>query len=104
MLAARAAQGVGMASFAIAFVIIREVFLEKKLALGQTIFSSMSPAGAVVDLEGGAAIIQYYGWQASFLAVLPVSIALWLIIAKYLRVLSSIPVEAKAEGNSNSSN
>jgi MFS family permease len=105
MLAARAAQGVGMASFPIAFGIIREVFPEKKLALGQTIFSSMFPAGAVVGLVGGAAIIQNYGWQATFLAVLPVSIALWLIIAKFVRVPSSMPMEAKAEaGNSNPPN
>lgn len=91
MLAARAAQGVGMAAFPIAFGIIREVFPEKKLATGQTIFSSMFPAGAVAGLVGGAAIIQNFGWQATFLAVLPISIALWLIIAKFVRVPSSAP-------------
>lgn len=97
MLAARAAQGVGMASFPIAFGIIREVFPEKKLAMGQTIFSSMFPAGAVIGLVGGAAIIQNYGWQATFVAVLPVSIALWLIIVKFVRVPSPAPMEAKIE-------
>jgi MFS family permease len=40
MLAARAAQGVGMAMFPIAFGIIREVLPEKKLAIGQTIFTT----------------------------------------------------------------
>jgi MFS family permease len=105
MLAARAAQGVGMAAFPIAFGIIREVFPEKKLALGQTIFSSMFPAGAVIGLVGGAAIIQNFGWQATFLAVLPVSIALWLIIAKFIHVQSPVPMETKIEtGNSNPSN
>jgi len=94
MLAARAAQGVGMAAFPIAFGIIREVLPEKKFVLGQTIFSSMFPAGAVVGLVGGAAIIQNYGWQATFLAVLPVAIALWLIIARFVRVPSAAPAEA----------
>jgi MFS family permease len=97
MLAARAAQGVGMAAFPIAFGIIREVFPEKKLAMGQTIFSSMFPAGAVIGLVGGAAIIQNFGWQATFLAVLPVAIALWLIIVKFVRVPSHAPMEAKIE-------
>src|ERR687887_913749 len=46
MLAARLAQGVGMAMFPIAFGIIREVLPEKKLAMGQTIFSSTFSGGA----------------------------------------------------------
>jgi MFS family permease len=105
MLAARAAQGVGMAAFPIAFGIIREVFPEKKLAMGQTIFSSMFPAGAVIGLVGGAAIIQSFGWQATFLAVLPVAIALWLIIAKFVRVPSPVPMETKIDlGNSSPPN
>jgi len=97
MLAARAAQGIGMAAFPIAFGIIREVFPEKKLAMGQTIFSSMFPAGAVIGLVGGAAIIQNFGWQATFLAVLPVSIALWLMIVKFVRVQHPAPMETKIE-------
>src|SRR5215210_6981622 len=52
MLAARVAQGVGMAMFPIAFGIIREVLPEKKLAIGQTIFSSTFSGGAVVGLIG----------------------------------------------------
>ena len=71
MLAARIAQGVGMAMFPIAFGIIREVIPEKRLAIGQTMFSSTFSGGAVVGLVGGAAIIQNFGWQATFLAILP---------------------------------
>jgi len=88
MLAARVAQGVGMAMFPIAFGIIREVLPEKKLAIGQTIFSSTFSGGAVVGLIGGAAIIQNFGWPATFLAILPVTIALWLIIVKFIRIKS----------------
>src|SRR5215212_4803173 len=76
MLAARVAQGVGMAMFPIAFGIIREVLPEKKLAIGQTIFSSTFSGGAVVGLIGGAAIIQNFGWQATFLSILPAGITL----------------------------
>jgi MFS family permease len=88
MLVARIAQGVGMAMFPIAFGIIREVLPEKKLAIGQTIFSSTFSGGAAVGLIGGAAIIQNFGWQATFLAILPVTIALWLIIVKFIRIKS----------------
>src|SRR5919198_2983430 len=101
MLAARVAQGVGMAMFPIAFGIIREVLPEKKLAIGQTIFSSTFSGGAVVGLVGGAAIIENFGWQATFLAILPVAIALWLIIVRFVRVLSPAAMEA---GNGNLSN
>ena len=86
MLAARIAQGVGMAMFPIAFGIIREVLPEKRLAIGQTIFSSTFSGGAVVGLVGGAAIIQNFGWQATFLAILPAAIALWLIVARFVRI------------------
>jgi MFS family permease len=101
MLVARAAQGVGMAMFPIAFGIIREVLPEKKLAIGQTIFSSTFSGGAVVGLVGGAAIIQNFGWQATFLAILPVAIALWMIIVRFVRVQSPAAMEA---GNGNLSN
>jgi MFS family permease len=100
MLAARVAQGVGMAMFPIAFGIIREVLPEKKLAIGQTIFSSTFSGGAVVGLVGGAAIIQNFGWQATFLAILPVAIALWLIIVRFVRVQSPVAaMEAGSNGN-----
>jgi MFS family permease len=86
MMVARALQGVGMAMFPIAFGIIREVIPEKKFAVGQTIFSSTFSGGAIVGLVGGAAIIQNFGWQTTFLAVLPVAIGLWLTIVKFVRV------------------
>ncbi len=91
MLMARAAQGVGMAMFPIAFGIIREVLPEKRLAIGQTIFSSTFSGGAVVGLVGGAALIQNFGWQATFLAILPLAIGLWLAIVRFVHVPSSSP-------------
>ena len=106
MIAARVAQGVGMAMFPIAFGIIREVLPEKRLAIGQTIFSSTFSGGAVVGLVGGAAIIQNFGWQATFLAILPVTIALWLIIVKFVRIKSQPSAEqgTEAAGSGNASN
>jgi MFS family permease len=102
MIAARIAQGVGMAMFPIAFGIIREALPEKKLAIGQTIFSSTFSGGAVVGLVGGAAIIQNYGWQSTFLAILPVAIALWLIIARFARIDSPASMENRVEDGNKS--
>jgi MFS family permease len=86
MVAARALQGIGMAMFPIAFGIIRESLPINKMSFGQTIFGAMFPAGAVIGLVGGAAIIQWFGWQMTFVAILPVSLALWLCIFKFIKI------------------
>lgn len=108
MLAARIAQGVGMAMFPVAFGIIREVLPEKKLAVGQTIFTSTFSGGAVVGLIGGAAIIQSFGWQATFMAILPAAIALWFMILRFVQVnksrVSSVEDERIAARSGNNDN
>lgn len=98
MIAARAAQGVGMAMFPIAFGIIREILPEKKLAMGQTIFSSTLSGGGVIGIVGGAAIIQNFGWQSTFVAILPVAVALWLLIQRFVQVDKSTPSSSSLEG------
>ena len=70
--------------FPVAFGIIRSTIPEKKIALAQTIFGSTFPAGAIFGLVGGAAIIQSYGWQSTFVAILPVATALWIIIWRFI--------------------
>jgi len=92
MIAARVAQGVGISMFPIAFGIIREVLPEKKLAVGQSIFTATFPAGATLGLLMGANIIQNYGWHATFFTVFPIAVLLGLFILKFIHVksLSSI--------------
>mgnify|MGYP001187614872 FL=1 len=93
MLAARAAQGIGISMFPIAFGIIREVLPVKKLAVGQSIFTATFPAGATIGLLVGANIIQNYGWHATFFTVFPIAVILGLFILKFIHVdsLSKIP-------------
>jgi len=86
MLAARAAQGIGISMFPIAFGIIREVLPEKKLAVGQSIFSATFPAGATIGLLMGANIIQNYGWHATFFTVFPIAVILGLFILKFIHI------------------
>ena len=97
MLAARAAQGVGMSMFPIAFGIIREILPEKKLAIGQTIFSSTFSGGAVVGLMVGATIIQNFGWQATFFSIFPIAVILGLVIKKIIHVRDPSTLEVKVE-------
>jgi MFS family permease len=98
MLAARTAQGVGMSMFPIAFGIIREILPEKKLAIGQTIFSSTFSGGAVVGLIVGATIIQNFGWQATFFSIFPIAVILGLVIRKIIQVRNLATSEVKVEG------
>lgn len=98
MLAARVAQGVGMSMFPIAFGIIREILPEKKLAIGQTIFSSTFSGGAVVGLVVGASIIQNFGWQATFFSIFPVAVILGLVIKKVVSVKRPAASEATVKG------
>jgi len=100
MLVARAAQGVGMSMFPIAFGIIREILPERKLAIGQTIFSSTFSGGAVVGLMVGATIIQNFGWQATFFSIFPIAVILGLVIGKVIRVRgpSTMETEVKEGG------
>ena len=98
MLAARTAQGVGMSMFPIAFGIIREILPEKKLAIGQTIFSSTFSGGAVVGLIVGATIIQNFGWQATFFSIFPIAVILGLVIRRLIYVRNLATSEVKVEG------
>ncbi|MFL6523633.1 MAG: MFS transporter [Nitrososphaera sp.] len=97
MLVARTAQGVGMSMFPIAFGIIREILPEKKLAIGQTIFSSTFSGGAVVGLVVGATIIQNFGWQATFFSIFPIAVILGLVIRKLIHVRNLATSEVKVE-------
>ena len=94
MLAARIAQGVGMAMFPIAFGIIREVIPEKRLAIGQTMFTQHFLEGRSSVWLVVLAIIQNFGWQATFLAILPAAIALWLIVARFVRIEDMASMES----------
>jgi MFS family permease len=86
MLLVRIIQGIGMSMFPIAFGIIRELFPRNKLAIGQGIISSMFATGAVIGLVSGGHLIQNFGWQATFYSIIPVSIALLVIIARFINV------------------
>lgn len=85
LLVARIIQGIGISMFPIAFGIIRDQFPPSKIAIGVGIFSSMFAAGAVVGMAIGSTIVQNFGWQATFLTIIPIAILLWFIIQKKIK-------------------
>ncbi len=84
LLTARVIQGIGVSMFPIAFGIIKDQLPKEKLAIGVGVFSSMFAAGSVVGLTIGGSIIQSFGWHATFLSIIPVSIILWVIINRFI--------------------
>jgi MFS family permease len=103
MIVSRISQGIGLAMFPIAFGIIREVLPKEKLAIGQTIFGSTFSGGAVVGIVVGATIIQNFGWQATFFSIIPVAVALWIIIWRFVHIENSkLPTDLDKSISSNS--
>ena len=86
MLIARSFQGVGMGMFPVAYTMIRSQFPRNKISIGQGIITSMYASGSVIGLVVGGGIIQYYGWHATFISVIPISIFLLIIIWKFVNV------------------
>src|SRR5215218_1674076 len=85
LLATRIIQGVGLAAVPAAFSLLRDTFPPAKLAIAIGVFGSAYSAGSVVGLLAGATIIQNFGWHATFLAIVPFSALVTLMIAKFVK-------------------
>jgi len=79
----RAVQGVGISMFVIAFSIIRDEFPREKISIGQGIISSMFASGAILGLLMGGFIVSTFGWRATFLSSIPITIALFITIWRF---------------------
>src|ERR671923_1091973 len=85
LLATRLIQGFGLAAVPAAFSLLRDTFPPAKLAIAIGVFGSAYSAGSVVGLLAGASIIQNFGWHATFLAIVPFSALVTLMIAKFVK-------------------
>jgi MFS family permease len=85
LLATRIIQGVGLAAVPAAFSLLRDTFPPAKLAIAIGVFGSAYSAGSVVGLLAGASIIQNFGWHATFLAIVPFSALVTLMIARFVK-------------------
>jgi MFS family permease len=82
----RIIQGVGLSMFPIAFGIIRSQFPPQKLAVAQGIFISTFAGGSAVGLAVGGPIVNYFGWHATFLSILPIAVALIVMVHRLIYV------------------
>jgi MFS family permease len=98
LLATRIIQGVGLSAVPAAFSLLRDTFPPAKLATAIGVFGSAYSAGSVVGLLAGASIIQNFGWHATFLAIVPFSTLVTLMIAKFVKDNSELnqSITAKA--------
>ncbi|WP_458744382.1 MFS transporter [Candidatus Nitrosocosmicus sp. T] len=85
LLITRIIQGVGLAAVPAAFSLLRDTFPPAKLSIAVGVFGSAYSAGSVVGLLVGASIIQTFGWHATFLAIIPFSIVVTLLIARFVK-------------------
>jgi MFS family permease len=85
LLVTRIIQGVGLAAVPAAFSLLRDTFPPAKLAIAVGVFGSAYSAGSVVGLLVGASIIQNFGWHSTFLAIIPFSAVVTIMIAKFVK-------------------
>ena len=85
LLATRIIQGFGLAAVPAAFSLLRDTFPPAKLAIAVGVFGSAYSAGSVVGLLAGASVIQNFGWHATFLAIVPFSALVTLMIYKFVK-------------------
>jgi MFS family permease len=85
LLVSRIIQGVGLAAVPAAFSLLRDTFPPAKLAIAVGVFGSAYSAGSVVGLLVGASIIQNFGWHSTFLAIIPFSALVTIMIAKFVK-------------------
>ncbi len=85
LLISRVIQGVGLAAIPAAFSLLRDTFPPAKLSIAVGVFGSAYSAGSVIGLLVGASIIQFFGWHATFLAIVPFSAVVTLLIIRFVK-------------------
>jgi MFS family permease len=103
LLVTRIIQGVGLAAVPAAFSLLRDTFPPSKLAIAVGVFGSAYSAGSVVGLLVGASIIQNFGWHSTFLAIIPFSVLVTIMIAKFVKEDKKMRRTSLVEAKDNSS-
>jgi MFS family permease len=91
LLMTRIVQGVGLAAVPAAFSLLRDTFPPSRLAIAIGVFGSAYSAGSVIGLLSGASIIQSFGWHTTFLAIVPFSAFVALMIFRFVKE-NSLPI------------
>ena len=94
LLVSRIIQGVGLAAIPAAFSLLRDTFPPAKLSIAVGVFGSAYSAGSVVGLLVGASIIQSFGWHATFLAIVPFTALVTLLIIRFVKESTTLEDES----------
>ena len=85
LLISRVIQGVGLAAIPAAFSLLRDTFPPAKLSIAVGVFGSAYSAGSVIGLLVGASVIQFFGWHATFLTIVPFTAVVTLLIIRFVK-------------------
>jgi MFS family permease len=85
-LIARSIQGIGISMFPIAFSIIRDCFPREKISIGQGVITSMFATGAAIGFSIGGLVVHNYGWNFTFLTLIPPTILFIILVWKYIDI------------------
>ncbi len=84
LIAVRGVQGVGLAMFPLALAMVAEALPRERVAPAQGTVAAMFAVGSALGLVGGAWLIEGFGWQVAYAAVLPFVIALPILARTWL--------------------
>ncbi len=97
LLIARSIQGLGIAMFPLAFSIVRETLPSSKISIGQGFISSMFAIGSILGLLVGASIVHYYGWKSTFISIMPITIALIILINRFITIKEPKDIDSRGK-------
>lgn len=92
LLASRALQGIGIASFPLAYALIRDQLPQEKADVGIGVISAMYGAGMFLGVILGSFLTEAFSWRTTYLALIPS--VLILIVLTMLSIEESLPPHA----------
>ncbi len=84
LIAVRAMQGIGLAMFPLALAMLADALPAARVAPAQGIVASMFAVGSAFGLVGGSWLIETFGWQVAYAAVLPFVLLLPALVRGWL--------------------
>jgi MFS family permease len=84
LIGVRGLQGVGLAMFPLALAMVAEALPRDRVAPAQGIVAAMFAVGSAFGLVGGSWLIEVFGWQVAYAAVVPFAAALPVLVTTWM--------------------
>ncbi|HTT74140.1 MAG TPA: MFS transporter [Thermoplasmata archaeon] len=84
LIGTRGVQGIGLAMFPLALAMVAEALPPARVAPAQGIVASMFAVGSAFGLVLGSWLIDRFGWQLAYAAVVPIALALPILARSWL--------------------